>query len=105
MSHNQCLRYRSELKKPKYLEDFIMSAEDLVGVADNPEAYEEVLESKQSDEWRKVMAIEITSLKENQTWKLTSLPEGAKALPCKWVFHMKFNSEGSIDRRKARCRA
>ena len=43
------------------------------------------------------------SLKKNKTWKLTQLPEGRKAIGCKWVFAKKegFPSEEDI-RYKAR---
>lgn len=30
------------------------------------------------------------------------LPQGAKAIPCKWVFRLKTNPDGSIDKYKAR---
>lgn len=40
---------------------------------------------------------EIVSLKENQTWKLTNLPKGAKAIQCKWIFRLKTNPDGRID--------
>ena len=45
---------------------------------------------------------EINSLNENQTWELCHLPKGAKVLPCKWVYKVKTQSDGSIDTYKAR---
>ena len=35
-------------------------------------------------------------------WYLTALPQGKKAIPCKWVFKRKLNADGSIVRYKAR---
>lgn len=35
-------------------------------------------------------------------WYLTALPQGKKAIPCKWVFKRKLNADGSIERYKAR---
>jgi len=48
------------------------------------------------------MNSEICSLNENETWTLEQLPSGRKAIPCKWVYKIKQNPDGSIDRYKAR---
>lgn len=37
----------------------------------------------------------------NQTWKLTTLPEGKRAISLKWVFKLKFKPNGSLLRRKS----
>lgn len=98
----QCLRDHSLISRPKFLNDFVMTAEEFINVTENPETFEDVLSSKQSAEWIKAMDSEIESLKENKTWKLILLPKGTKAIPCKWVFRLKLNSDGSIDKYKAR---
>ena len=36
------------------------------------------------------------------TWRLEHLPLGKKALGCKWIFTIKYNSDGTIERYKAR---
>lgn len=49
------------------------------------------------------MDSEIASLKVNNTWTLTSKPPEANVIPCKWVFRVKTNPDGSIiDKYKAR---
>ncbi|GFT87141.1 retrovirus-related Pol polyprotein from transposon TNT 1-94 [Trichonephila clavipes] len=40
--------------------------------------------------------------RENHTWELSDLPVGAKAIPCKWVYRLKTNPDGSINKYKAR---
>ena len=35
-------------------------------------------------------------------WDLVSLPTGTKAIGCRWVFAVKFNSDRSVARLKAR---
>nr|GEU61841.1 zinc finger, CCHC-type [Tanacetum cinerariifolium] len=38
----------------------------------------------------------------NDTWELTDLPPGCKALRCKWIIKRKMKVDGSIDKYKAR---
>jgi len=54
------------------------------------------------DHWRKAMQVEIQALEKNGTWTITDLPPGKKALGCKWVYKTKYNSDGTIERHKAR---
>jgi len=48
------------------------------------------------------MQKEIQALEDNGTWEISDLPPGKKALGCKWVFKIKYNSDGSVERYKAR---
>lgn len=48
------------------------------------------------------MQNEIQALEDNNTWVLTQLPVGKKAIGCKWVYKIKYKVDGEIDRFKAR---
>lgn len=52
--------------------------------------------------WKLAMETEIAVLIENDTWEVVELPKGRKALPSKWVYKIKHNSDGSIERLKGR---
>ncbi|GFS41738.1 retrovirus-related Pol polyprotein from transposon TNT 1-94 [Trichonephila inaurata madagascariensis] len=39
----------------------------------------------------------MNGLSENHTWGLTDLPVETKVIPCKWVYRLKTNPEGSIN--------
>lgn len=51
---------------------------------------------------QKAIQDELQSLKNNKTWTLVELPKGKKAVGCKWIFKMKFKSDGTLERHKAR---
>ncbi|KAL9419194.1 hypothetical protein AB3S75_037033 [Citrus x aurantiifolia] len=48
------------------------------------------------------MEDEITALEKNNTWTLTHLPDGKKAIGSKWVYKIKYQSDGTIECYKAR---
>lgn len=52
--------------------------------------------------WQQAMRLEIQALEDNHTWVVTPLPPGKKAIPCKWIFRIKYHSDGFIERYKAR---
>ncbi|XP_062114469.1 uncharacterized protein LOC133825558 [Humulus lupulus] len=64
-----------------------------------PRNIEEALDSPQ---WKAAVLEEIRAPKHNGMWKLVELPPDKKVIGCKWVFTIKFNANGSIERYKAR---
>ncbi|CAI7809758.1 unnamed protein product [Closterium sp. NIES-53] len=67
-----------------------------------PATLKEVLESSDADEWKKAMESELKSIEENGTWELVELPEGRKAITSKWLFKIKSDADGKIERYKSR---
>ena len=70
---------------------FLVDSEDL--------SFEEAV---QEEKWQKPMNEEIRAIKRNNTWELTDLPKGARPICVKWVYKKKTNSDGEIERYKAR---
>ena len=52
--------------------------------------------------WLSAMQLEYAALLKNHTWDLVPLPSNRKAVGCKWVFRIKENADGSINKYKAR---
>ena len=61
-----------------------------------------VEEALQLDYWKQTMTDEFLALLRNNTWSLVPLPEGRKAIECKWVFKVKENPDGTINKYKTR---
>lgn len=45
---------------------------------------------------------ELKALTENHIWSVVPLPAGKQVVGYHWIFKMKFKSDGSVDRHKAR---
>ncbi|RVW20652.1 Retrovirus-related Pol polyprotein from transposon TNT 1-94 [Vitis vinifera] len=69
--------------------------EDKENVNSQPECYDEALQDENSSKWELAMKDEMDSLLGNQTWELTELPVGKKALHNKWVYRIKNEHDGS----------
>jgi hypothetical protein len=67
-----------------------------------PASHVQALASPAARQWRQAMDEEMASLHSNGTWDLQPLPAGRKAVACRWVFALKRDSKGAVERYKAR---
>ena len=75
-----------------------LASEDVV----EPTTVREALSGPIAEQWHEDMQHEIDSLQEHDVLELTELPKERKAVGCKWVFKIKRNAEGSVERYKVR---
>ena len=59
-------------------------------------------EACQYPQWKVAIDEEMQALIKNQTWEVVNLEKGIKPVGCRWVFYSKYNSDGAIERYKAR---
>lgn len=78
--------------------DEIYDALLLAGI-DEPICY---LQAEKEQHWREAMECEMRAIEENQTWELTDLPPGHRAIGLKWVYKTKRDTNGNILKHKAR---
>jgi hypothetical protein len=67
-----------------------------------PTTIQEAFSQPDGDLWKAAADKEFASLTKMKTWTLTELPAGRKAITSKWVFRIKRNANGSIDKYKCR---
>lgn len=91
--------------KPKYLDDYVLFlAEEegemlLMCLNNEPRDFEEARKYK---EWLRACEDELDSITKLESWTLVDLPPGAKPIGLKWVFKIKRNADGSINKYKSR---
>ena len=62
----------------------------------------EAMEGEQARQWKQATDSEYKSLIENDTWDLVELPNGRTSIGCRWVFKVKHQSNGRVERFKGR---
>ena len=60
-----------------------------------------VTEALKSNQWKKAMEAEIQALNQNQTWPIVPCLPHYNVVGHKWVYKLKYNPDGSIQRHKA----
>lgn len=66
-----------------------------------PTTFKSAMESKDASKWKEACDSECDSLLKNDTWDIVQLPKRRKAIGCKWVFRVKENQDGQVERHKA----
>ncbi|KAL2242369.1 UNVERIFIED_CONTAM: Retrovirus-related Pol polyprotein from transposon RE1 [Sesamum indicum] len=116
VSSSQPLLRRSTriTRKPLWLDDFVChnnsisllptsaSYSSFVASLTTLQEPRSFAEAVKHPEWRAAMDAELEALERNQTWKLTTLPAGKRAIGSKWVYKIKLRADGSVERCKAR---
>ncbi|TYJ54483.1 hypothetical protein B9479_004904 [Cryptococcus floricola] len=67
-----------------------------------PSSFREAMSSPAKEEWRKAINREMEMLVGKKTLTEMKLPEGRKAVNCRWVFAIKRDSDGNVVKYKAR---
>jgi len=89
-------------RKSPIPDDYIVYECEEVQMEDEPTSFEEAMRSTEASKWQEAMEDELKSMSTNKVWDLEKIPEGAKTVGCKWVYKVKRDSKGNIERYKAR---
>ena len=78
------------------------AAHVVYSVGEVPTTIKSAMESNDASKWRDACDSEFQSLTKNSTWDVVPLPSGRKLIGCKWVFKVKENERGEVERFKVR---
>ena len=67
-----------------------------------PSTYKEAISGRDKDKWQASMETEMGNLHKNGTWEIVDRPRDRNILCCKWVYKLKKNKDGKIERYKSR---
>jgi hypothetical protein len=71
-------------------------------ITDEPQSLSEVRSRHDAELWDTSMNEEMAALQKKGVFTLVELPAGEKALPCRWVYKIKRDERGQVERYKAR---
>ena len=97
----------SRSRKPtrRYLESDECNFSELpvdADAVDVPKTYKSALNNHHKTQWHEAMQKEYSSLTQKKTWRLVPRPTDKNIVKNKWVYNLKRNEKGEIDRFKAR---
>ncbi|KAH9664737.1 Integrase catalytic domain-containing protein [Citrus sinensis] len=58
-------------------------------------------EASRNEDWIKAMNEEMATIVKNKTWEMVNLPNGKETIGLKWIFKIKYNEDGSVQKYKA----
>jgi hypothetical protein len=64
----------------------------------DPTSFEKAMRSDHSLKRLEAMQDEMKSMNTNDVWDLEEIPNGAKTVGCKWVYKIKCDSKGNVEK-------
>ena len=93
-------QFTNSLSNPNINHALIASSETTDPL--EPTNYTDAMNRNDRIEWEQAIQDEFDSILAANTWTLVDLPPDREAIKCKWIFKLKRNAHGEIDRYKAR---
>ena len=65
---------------------YLQESDYNIGAENDPKFFSQAMSCKELELWYNSMKDEMSSMRCNDVWDLVKLPNGAKAIGCKWIF-------------------
>ncbi|KAK5785187.1 hypothetical protein PVK06_039741 [Gossypium arboreum] len=88
----QCTKH--PIEKFTSYNSLMLSFQAFTATLDKEQVPTSIAEALKDPKWRRAVEEEICALEKNATWTITDLPQEKKAVGCKWIFAVKYNSNG-----------
>ena len=96
----QSERHNKGVPPLRYIEQYLAEkAEEESKLS--PKTVKEAFNGKAKGKWEKAMASEMQSLKDNGVYEVVDRPKGKKVGKSRWVFRVKTNEKGEVEKHKA----
>ena len=93
---------RRQRRPPQRYEEMYVCTDDLTSDINEPRNLSEAWSNEHNAQWKKATDSEFNALLENDTWQLVPPPEDKNIVGSRWVFKVKRNADGSVEKFKAR---
>jgi hypothetical protein len=103
--HNEPPRRSQRVIRSAISNGYEVYVSEEIQMEGDPASFEEAMRSAHSSKCLDAMEDEMRSMNVNKVWDLEEIPKGAKTVGCKWVYKTKCDSNGNIERFKARLMA
>jgi hypothetical protein len=97
-----CVGYKHDLAKVVSYDRCTSSFRSFLASLDSTSLPKDWKDALNDPKWKAAMLEEMSALEKNNTWQLVEWPKGKEPVGCKWVYTIKYNPEGEIERYKAR---
>ena len=94
---------RNNDKGPKRMHDIGVRTRSRALIAHSePRTYDEATTCEDAESWRQAILDELKAHEFNRIWRIVPKEPGIKEISSRWVFKVKYNADGRVDRLKAR---
>lgn len=97
----QSSREKRGVPSLRFIEEYLAAAMEQE-VKQSPLSVQEAMGGSNSEKWKGAMKSEMDSLQENGVYEIVDRPAGKKVVKSKWVFRVKTNELGEVEKYKAR---
>jgi len=82
--------------------DQLKAQTHIIEVGDEPQTWNEMINSSDKELWMDAAKDEMKSLEKMKTWELVPRTPDMSVVKCKWIFKIKYDGNGNVERHKAR---
>jgi hypothetical protein len=99
--HNKPPKRSQRARRSTISDEYEVYLSEEIQMKVDPTSFEEAMRSSHSSKWLEAMEDKMRSMSTNKVWDLEEIPKEAKTVGCKWVYKIKCDSKGNIERFKA----